>query len=226
MASRRGYLTQAELAEYADITINNTTEADDQISQVEEMIDSYVGSQQSFLHSQVRGLASAGTSTTLTLEVDYQTYDQDYFKGCEIEIMGGTGEGQRRIISANTYNTGVITVVAAWASTPNNTSFYRIYQLGKFPRHCDSEFYNRTGTPRVFKSIPEAVKRATAAQLEYVIKMGQDFFTSNKFEMRREQIGDYEYEKNGTAGGQESLIAPKAKLLLKGLKNRTGYFVE
>ncbi len=43
IASRRGYVTQAELATLADITITDATEADDRISQAEELIDAYVG---------------------------------------------------------------------------------------------------------------------------------------------------------------------------------------
>lgn len=222
MASRRGYLTQAELAQYADITITDTTEADDQISQAEELIDSYIGAQHKFLPNDVTGLVASAAADTFTLEEGYRDYDQDYFKGCEVQIIGGTGEGQTRTISGNGYNNGVVTISTSWTTTPDTTSYYRIIQLGKFPRYRDVEFFNRAGDPRVFKWIPENIKRATAAQVEYIVKMGTAFFTTNNTSITREQIGDYEYEKSGT--GRDSLIAPKAQLLLRGYKNRIGYF--
>ncbi len=56
--------------------------------------------------------------------------------------------------------------------------------------------------------------------------MGDRYFASDKGSFQSEKIGDYEYDKgNGSSssGGKQSfLIAPKAKLLLKGYINRVG----
>lgn len=219
--SRRRYLSQSELAQFANITITDTDEADNVINQAEEMIDAYVGFENKFIPQIYRELVESATSLSFTLDDDHQnTFDKDYFKGCEVEIIGGTGEGQRRIITAST-RAGVCTIDSAWTTTPDATSFYKIYQLGKFPRHQDV-FASDTTPIVIYKSIPEAVKRAVAAQVAYIIKMGDDFFNSDKADLQSENIGDYSYSKKENAAGTVSLIAPKAKQLLRGLVNRVG----
>lgn len=225
MASRRNYLTQAELAQFADITITDTTEADDQISQAEELIDAYVGPQESFLPNPIEGRASAGGSSSLTLQSNQQNiYDVDYFKWCEVEIIGGTGAGQRRVITASTL-AGVLTVASAWDTTPTTTSFYRIYQLGKFPRHCDVTFYSEQSPSTYYKQIPEQIKRATAAQVLYVIEMGESFMSGDGADKTSESIGDYSYTNAPSAATVYKLISPKVRLMLKGIVNRTGQII-
>jgi hypothetical protein len=223
--SRRGYLSQGELEQLANITITDTTEADDRISQAEELIDAYVGAQDSFMDidDKIIGLAISAGTNTLTLDVVQQNiYDIDYLKLCQIEIIGGTGVGQRRKITAST-KAGVVTVDSNWTSTPDNTSVYKITQLGKFPRVCDVETYtNTSGVQTFFKVIPEAVKRAVAAQIEYFIEMGDSYFVGDKSEMESESIGDYSYTKGTGIASISKLICPKSKILLKGIFNRTG----
>jgi len=229
MASRRRYLDQTELAQFADITIGDTTEADDQISMAEEMIDAYVGPQDKAYPHELQGRAAAGAGSSITLQSNQQSiYDINFFKYCEVEIIGGTGPGQRRVVTGSTL-AGVLTVASAWTTTPDSTSFYRIYQLGKFPRIVDSTFYSEQTPSTYYKNIPEAVKRATAAQVEYRIAMGEGFFKTDQSEKVSERIGDYSYENISSSGagsvGVEKLIAPKAKLLLRGFKNRLGQIV-
>lgn len=227
--SRRMYLSQDELSQYADINITNPTEADDQISQAEEIIDSYVGFQEKFLPYVIQGRAASGTTTTLTLETSHQNiYEADYFKWCQIEVIGGTGEHQRQTITTST-KAGVITVQNTWDTTPTSTSFYKIYQLGKFPRcerYGDVVYYS-TATPYTYyKSIPEAVKRAVAAQVEFMIAQGADYFKTNKGKYTSESIDDYSYSKDGGSGAfVDTLIAPKAKDYLQGIRNRTGRLI-
>ncbi len=220
--SRRGYLSQSELEQLENITVTNTAEADDQISQAEELIDAYVGPQDSYMPNHIVGLAAAAGALSLTLELSQQnTYDVDYFKLCEIEILGGTGVGQRRKITAST-KAGVLTVDAAWTVTPDATSFYKITQIGKFPRRLDVESYTNGAVTTYYKSIPEAIKRAVAAQVGYFIEMGESFFKGDKTEMESESVGDYSYSKGQGVGNLYRLIAPRAKTLLKGIVNRTG----
>lgn len=232
MSSRRQYLTQPELAEYADITIIDPDEADDQISQAEELIDSFVGNQHKFFAGKRDGMvASVVSSTQFYLQSDHQNnVEADYYTYCEVEIIGGAGIGQRRIISSSTY-AGLVTVNSAFTTALDTTSVYRIYQLGKFPRHCDS-YYHTLSTPyKYYKQIPEAVKRAVAAQVEYVIQMGESFFSSDQADKTSESIGDYSYSNGGGGGGGVSVtgtakfIAPKARMLLRGIKNITGKIV-
>lgn len=224
--SRRRYLSQDELTQFANITITDTDEADDVISQAEEMIDAYVGFENKFIPQIYSELVESATNLTFTLDDDHQnTFDKDHFKGCEVEIIGGTGEGQRRTITGST-RAGVCTVDSAWDNNPDSTSFYRIYQLGKFPRPCDVISSNNEPVV-VYKSIPEAVKRAVAAQVKYIIEMGDTYFDTDKSELTGESIGDYSFTKDSNKmAGTASLIAPKAKQLLRGLVNRVGQIYE
>lgn len=229
MASRRNYLTIAELEEYANITVTDNTEAEDQITQAEEIIDSYVGPQLKAYQTQLFGKATGGTTSTLNLQLEHvnlQT-DIDYYKYCQIEIIEGTGAGQRRTISSST-KAGVITVQTAFTTAPDSTSFYKITQLGKFPRYSDTRYFTDSQPYRYLKTIPEAVKRATAAQVEYMINMGAEFFGTDRADKVSESIGDYSYSNaQGESGsaGLAKLIAPKTKILLRGIKNRTGEII-
>lgn len=227
--SRRQYLSQDELAQFADITVTDATEADDQISQAEEIIDGYVGFQRKAVNSDIFGRVSAATGSSFTLEAARHigVFQKGFFLYCEVEIIRGTGAGQRRIISDNSYTTGVVTVRDAWTTTPDSTSYYRIYQLGKFPRAKDVWFDGNIDPQVYAKSIPEAIKRAVAAQVEYMISMGSSFFASDMSEVVSESIGDYSYTKSPPRGfgSSSQLIAPKAKMLLKGYINRKGVMV-
>lgn len=217
-------MSQAELETFADIVVTDATEADDQISQAEEIIDSYVGFQTKFMREIISGrCASAGTSTAIYLQATQQSvYQNDYFVLCEVEIIGGTGAGQRRKVTASDYATGKLTVDSAWSTTPDTTSFYRVYQLGKFPRPQDVHYYTDSTPYQYYKSIPEAVKRAVAAQVEYMVNMGDDFFRTDKAQKTSETISRYSYTKGDGGSGVVSLIAPKAKSLLSEVLNRVG----
>lgn len=225
MASNRQYLTQAELAEFADITISNAGEADDQISQAEELIDQFVGFQNKAVKEVVEGKVSAVSGNTFTLETRHQNvYQQDYFVYCWVEIIGGTGIGQRKQITASTY-AGVITH-SAFSPALSTDSIYRIWQLGKFPRHKDSFYYSTETPTRYYKHVPEAVKRATAAQVHFMIEMGKAYFATLSSQLSEEEIGDYRYAKfENSSSGLNNLIAPKAKLLLRGIINHKGQMI-
>lgn len=221
--SRRNYLTIAELEQFADITVLDTAEALDQISMAEELIDAYVGPQQSFLQEAIYGKAQSGTTTSFVLDSVHQNnYNTDYLVGCIVEFIGGTGAGQRVRITANNA-TGTVTTETMTA--PNSTSAYKIYQLGKFPRYGDSWYNSNETPPKYYKAIIEAVKRATAAQVEYVIQMGGSFFGSDDSNKASETIGDYSYTNIEGSGTVDRLIAPKAKSLLRGIKNRLGQII-
>lgn len=224
--SERGYLSQGELEQYANITITDTAEADDRILQAEELIDSFIGPQDSFIKYPIEGRATAGASSTITLESVHQNvYDVNYLQWCMIEIIGGTGAGQRRKIASNT-KAGVVTVEDAWTTAPDSTSFYRISQVGKFPRRKDVTSHNASGTITYYKDIPDAITRAVASQVEFVINMGDKFFATDQAGKQSESIGDYSYSQgDGSMSEISRMIAPKAKLLLRGFINRKGRIV-
>lgn len=231
--SRRSYLSQAELVQFADITIVDTTEADDQISQAEEIVDAYVGPQDQFFDSDfssiIEGLAQGGSATTMTLENRHSAvFLTNFFTYCECEILGGTGNGQRTIVVSNTYPSTVVTFRDSLSTPVDKTSFYRIYQLGKFPRKQDVYLDAiNPPSPIYYKNIPEAVKRAVAAQVEYMIQQGIAFFKTDDIFKNDERIGDYSFGKprDGSGTGLYQMIAPKAKMFLQGIANRKGRII-
>jgi hypothetical protein len=182
-----------------------------------------VGYQEKFFQYNLNGKVSSGNGTTGftldTLHINSYPYT-DYFAGMMVEILGGTNAGERKRITGSSSD-GVITT-EAFTSAFDTTSVYSIFQLGKFPRKKDI-FFNSYETPnKYYKQIPEAIKRAVAAQVEYIIQMGTQFFSTDASEKTSESIGDYSYSKRASSAGASRIIAPKARILLRGITNRTG----
>lgn len=75
-----------------------------------------------FLIYSVTGTATAGASTTLTDST--KTWTTNQFADYIVEITGGTGIGQQRVVTSNTGT--VLTVNAAWDTNPDATSAYSI----------------------------------------------------------------------------------------------------
>lgn len=220
--SKRNYVTIQEVSATLGLTVTDL-----QINSAEELIDNYVGPQDKFLEYDLDGLIAAGGANNVTLEQVHQNNMQlDFLKRCRIEIIGGTGEGQARNITGQTYE-GVITVDIAFNPALDTTSFYKIYQLAKFPRKEDFAYDSTHSPQRYYKSIPEKVREAIFAQIEFMVNMGDDFFATDKSDFQSESIGDYSYSKGNVSGGTGigSMIAPKAKTLLRGIINRTGKIV-
>lgn len=226
--TKRGYLTIEELEDYANITVTDEDEALDQIDQAEELVDAYVGVQNKFLQSDYFGQITAISNSNKTFADTRQNSQlgllNNYFQYATLDIIGGAGSGQsKRIVSSNKDNK-TVTIEVAFTITPDTTSVFRIYQLGKFPRREDAS--NQPDPLTYNKYIPEAIKRATAAQVEYIINQGNDFFASDQTDKDSEHIGNYSYTKGGgNSGGSSNLIkmtAPKVRALLKGFKNSKG----
>lgn len=73
---------------------------------------------------QATGTATAGAAGTIT---DTKRREADNFwKGGTIEILSGTGVGQKRDITAFVLSTGVFSITPNWATTPDTTSVYLI----------------------------------------------------------------------------------------------------
>lgn len=72
----------------------------------------------------VTGTADAGAAGSITLD-NTESVTPDAYKGMVIRITGGTGAGQRRIITGYTASR-VATVFPAWTVTPDATSVYAI----------------------------------------------------------------------------------------------------
>ncbi len=69
------------------------------------------------------GTATAGGASTITLQLGSSATD-DYYNNQTIEITGGTGAGQKRLISDYVGSTRVATVSTAWATNPSSDSTY------------------------------------------------------------------------------------------------------
>jgi hypothetical protein len=97
----------------------------------------------------LRGTATSATSTTLTdsLAAFYTTGDK--LIGVPVYIVSGTGAGQWRIISSNTATQ--LTVSAAWTTTPDATSVYRV---GAIELQLRSKWFDLVaGKSKTFKKL-------------------------------------------------------------------------
>lgn len=212
---RRNYILASD--------VPDATEAD--VALAEALIDEYVGRQPKFIMREVVGKVTASltgkvvdTNPASPLFVTDNTYSF-----CYIEIIGGTGAGQSRPITASSMNERSLT----FSGSPfnpglDNTSVYRVYQLGKFPRRQDSR--TPSGDTIFYKYITDAIKNATIAQTQFVMSQGTDYFTGDDSEMQSESLLTYSYSRGGNAG-QSALvkfISPQARAFLKGYKNSTG----
>lgn len=212
---RRNYM------ETSDVT--DATEA--QVALAEALIDDYVGWQDRFYAGEVVGTITSSltgkvldTNTNSPLGVTDNT-----FAMCVIEIIGGSGVGQSRVITSSDESEKSVSFEgSAFSPALDDTSVYRIYQLAKFPRRKDSR--TPSGQTTFYKFIPQQVKEAAIAQTEFIIEMGEDYFTGDDSEMDSERILSYSYSRGGNAGqsAQVKFVSPKARTLLRGFKNRTG----
>lgn len=215
MASRRKYVTTADVEGYADIDVSDTTEAEERISVAEEIIDAYVRNVDPDVKSEYYGTATGGNTTTLldTSSDSPLQFNDDYFTYCEVEIIGGTNKGEVRTIASSSKDNQQLTFDSAFSSAIDSTSVYVIRQLSRFPRTIDviveSEKY--------YKRIPDAVKRAVLAQMEYMINKGEGFFMDGVTK-DSESLGDYSF----TSKKVNLMIAPKARMYLKKFVNRIG----
>lgn len=76
-------------------------------------------------NKQQTGTATAATASTL-VDTTRRKEDDDYWKGGIVEIIAGTGVGQRRDITGFTSSTSTMAVTPNWATTPDTTSVYRV----------------------------------------------------------------------------------------------------
>jgi len=218
--TKRGYITQAEVQEYCDIAITDSDEAIQRMELAEDIIDKYVGFQNSYQRYDVTGIATGGTTTSL-IDTSGDSLLSSNVDGrytrCMLQVLSGTNEGEERLITSHDTSTSTITVHKAFTSAIDSTSVYRIYQLAKFPRAKDVKVIDNV----IYKFIPEQVKQATLAQVEYMIEMGDDFFNSGS-DKDTENIDNYSYD---IPLHINRVVAPKAREYLRGIMNRKGNLI-
>lgn len=223
MPLRRYYIQTSDVA--------GATEA--QVALAEELIDRYVGPQQKYLHNEYHGRitsllnsgreivddGSGGGSTQLDIV-------SGRYAGTVLEMVSGAQAGKRAIIESSDKDSKSVTLRAAFTSDPAVGDYFKIYQLAKFPRVQDG--YTTPDGLHVYYSIPEAVREAVAAQVEFIMAKGDAFFTGDNSDMQSESFLNYSYSRGNSATGSSSLsklISPQARVLLRGIVNRTGRIV-
>jgi hypothetical protein len=87
--------------------------------------------------------AQAGAASTITLDASASATD-NFYNGEEIKLDSGTGAGQTRTILSYVGSTKVATLDRAWATNPDNTSVFTIFNSSA-PR-VDSNLAVTTGT--------------------------------------------------------------------------------
>ena len=218
--TKRGYITKEEVENYCDIAITDDTEAIERMELAEEIIDKYVGFQNAFQRYEITGHATDGTTTTLVDDSGNTLLGgsiDDKYSYCILHIIGGTNVGEERVIIGQDSTAKTITVQKAFTNAIDTTSVYRIYQLAKFPRTQDAKLMEGV----YYKYIPEQIKKATLAQVEYMISMGDDFFVSG-IDKTNENIDGYDYQ---IPRDVRRSVAPKAREYLKGFVNRKGNLI-
>lgn len=216
-------MTRRHYIETTDVS--GSTEA--QVALAEALIDDYVGYQDRWYQHEVIGKITGAVGSVL-----YDTSDESplgvsdgTFNKCVIEIIGGTGIGQRRVLTDSDEGDESVTFTgSAFNPALDSTSIFKIYQLAKFPRRKDGYVKDEV----IYKAIPEAVREATIAQVEFIIAKGDDYFEGDGAEFDSENIGNYSYNRGQSSAGQSALvklISPRARTLLRGIKNRTGRLI-
>jgi len=72
------------------------------------------------------GTAQAGAAGTITLR-SAASSTNDIYNGQTVQITGGTGAGQRRLIYDYVGSTRVASITPDWITTPDNTSTYKVW---------------------------------------------------------------------------------------------------
>ena len=192
----------------------------------EQVLDNYVGHQDKAVEGNYQGqITSLLTKTVIDTNSSTQlNVTDDYFKYCVIEMLSGNAAGEIRPIISSSKDNKSVTLKDDWTTTPAVGDYFKVYQFGKFPRQCDST-NNPSGTT-FLKTIPQAVKDALIAQVAFQAQMGDAYFAGDDSDKESESIGNYSYSRgSGSASSSVKMLAPKARMLLRGIKNSLGRLV-
>lgn len=221
MAVRRHYIETSD--------VSGSTEA--QVALAEELIDRYVGPQPKWNRIVTQGSITALTNSDKTI-ADIGTSSRlgvvnNQYKSAVLEMISGNAQGKRAVIDSSNKDNKTVTLKAALATTPAVGDYFKIYQLAKFPRSQD--VLSSPDGLNYFPSIPEAVREATIAQVEFIIAQGAAYFSGAGADFQSESFLNYSYQRgSGTdeASAITKLISPQARTLLRGIVNRTGRIIE
>lgn len=82
-----------------------------------------------YLESATPATAQGGSSNTITLTAGESAVN-GFYVGAIVKLVGLTGQGQARVITAYVGSTKVATVAPAWATAPDNTTTYNLFAGG------------------------------------------------------------------------------------------------
>ncbi len=221
-------LTKRNYLPLATVQVQTAAADINDLDFAEQLIDNYVGYQNKHVAVEHRGQITALTGSD-KIFADTSSNSQlnltdNYFKNCVIEMVSGGQAGNVRAITSSDKDDKTVTIATAFDSAPAVGDYFKIYQLGKFPRHKDVGT-DPSGTI-ILKSIPQAIKDAVLAQVAFQAQMGDAYFAGDDSDKESESIGNYSYSR-GSAGATSSVkfVAPRARILLRGIKNLTGRLI-
>lgn len=221
MAVRRHYIETGD--------VSGSTAA--QIALAEELIDRYVGPQPKFLQSVYTGAITAITNSDKTF-ADTGSNSQlgltnGQFQTAVLEMISGAAAGKRAVIESSNKDNKTVTLRTALSTTPAVGDYFKIYQLAKFPRRQD--VLSSPDGLNYYPSIPEAVREATVAQVEFIMAQGASYFSGGSADYQSERFLNYSYTRGSSSEESSAiskLISPQARTLLRGIVNRTGRIIE
>lgn len=226
------YILPTELAAriHSMASVTDESVAATFISDAERVIDAFIGPGQKFyqrLGGEVLAtVASGATSLTASIFGDRRP---NYWAagGAYITIVSAADSalnGERRLI-VSSLNPNTVTLASGFSAALAAGAQFHFNQESAFPRVWDQDTW---GNP----DIPELLKEAVAAQVEYGIAYGSEAFGLGDTTISADTAGDITsrtygsgYSESRDARRRDGLavwIAPRARVLLRRLLNSTG----
>jgi len=156
------------------------------------------------------GTAQGGTISTITLNAASSSTDNIY-EGMFVEITGGTGAGQSRIIESYVGSTKVATVHPNWDTAPDATS---IYSVASFKEAAVNQYINASpqGRARIIRYVSDT-------QVECVTEypfFNTDQITAGRWEIEHGYVDVW----SSTKGWPRTVTFHEGRLYFGGSKSR------
>jgi hypothetical protein len=230
--STYNYILPSELAAYIHTMASVTNEAlaATFISDAERVIDAFAGPGPQFyqrLGGDTAALVASG-ATTLTSDI-FGSRRPDYWAagGAYIHIVSAADaslNGERRLVVGSA-NPNTVTLASGFGAALAAGAQFQFQQESAFPRIWDQDTW---GNP----DMPELLKAAVAAQVEYGIIYGSEAFGLGDTNIVADTNGDVTSRSYGSGysesrdarrrDGMAVWIAPRARVLMRRLLASTG----
>jgi hypothetical protein len=221
------YVTVSGLSRYISVASGASEEYLARcISDAERIVDAYVAHWPGMYPEQGVSLAAPLLSGETTVQVSNMAGQlPNYWArgGHYLIVNDGDAVDQARLIVAS--NGSTLTLASGFTADVSADARLSTEQRSLFPRYCDQDVH---GTPR----LPEALARATAYQVEF----GWEFGSAEEGlgapgaiaplagVTSRTYASGYSESRNAEdSRGLAAYLSPKARNILQGLMNQTGY---